>query len=308
MTVWKHAKRNRLHRSVSAWANLMGFLAIVLWSAAVGLIRGVSEHFGPTGGAALIYTLGTALLLFSIGPTRLSSLPRRYLIVGGGLFVAYEWCLSLSLGYADNARQAIEVGMVNYLWPTFMMTASILFNGQRSNALIVPGFVLGIAGICWVLGDGQGLDITGIISNVRQNPLPYGLALTGALIWAAYCTVTPRLAKGSNGVTLFFALTAVTLWIKYMAHDQPPMVMSWSAAVLLLLAASAMAMGYAAWNFGILHGNAPVLAGASYFTPVLSASLAAAMLDASLPLSFWAGAGMVVCGSLLCWFATRGRS
>lgn len=60
------------------------------------------------------------------------------------------------------------------------------------------------------------------------------------------------------------------------------------SVVLLVLAAAAMAFGYAAWNFGILHGNVTVL-------------------GASLSLAFWQGACMVVGGSLLCWFATRAR-
>lgn len=295
----------RLHGS--AKATLIGLLAVAFWSAIVGLIRGVSESFGATGGAALIYTVGSALLLCSVGPTRLSQLPRRYLIVGGTLFVAYEWCLSLSLGYANDARQAIEVGMVNYLWPTFTIAAAILFNGQRTNALIVPGFVLGIVGIGWVLGGDQGFDIAGMLANVRSNPLAYGLAFSGAVIWAAYCTVTARWAKGGNGVTLFFALTAATLWIQYALHEQPPMAVTMQSVGLLMLAASAMAFGYAAWNFGILHGNVTVLAGASYFIPVFSAALAAALLSTSLSLAFWQGACMVTGGSLLCWWATRAR-
>jgi drug/metabolite transporter (DMT)-like permease len=68
-----------------------------------------------------------------------------------------------------------------------------------------------------------------------------------------------------------------------------------------------MGFGYAAWNVGILHGNVTVLAGASYFIPVLSAALAAALLDAPLSLAFWKGAAMVVAGSILCWLATRGK-
>jgi drug/metabolite transporter (DMT)-like permease len=288
-------------------ATLIGLLAVALWSSIVGLIRGVSESFGATGGAALIYTVGSALLLLTVGPTRVSKLPRRYLIVGGALFVTYELCLSLSLGYADNGRQAIEVGMVNYLWPTFTMTAAILFNKQRSNALIVPGFLLGMAGICWVLGGEQGLDVGAMVANVRTNPLSYGLAFAGAVIWATYCIVTARIAKGSNGVTLFFALTALSLWIKYLLQDNTPMAVSLHSVVLLVLAASAMGFGYAAWNVGILHGNVTLLAGASYFIPVFSAAIAAAVLKTSLSLSFWQGACMVCAGSILCWLATRAR-
>src|SRR5262249_7325240 len=159
------------------------------------------------------YTVGSALLLATVGPTRVARMPRRYIAWGGGLFVAYELCLSLSLGYADNGRQAIEVGMVNYLWPTFTLTAAILFNRQRTNALIVPGFLLCITGICWVLGGDRGFDPAEMVANVRSNPPSYGLAFLGAVIWAGYCTVTARIADGQSGVTLFFALTAVALWV-----------------------------------------------------------------------------------------------
>src|SRR5690606_28978445 len=127
-----------------------------------------------------------------------------------------ELCLALSIGYAHTARQAIEVGMVNYLWPTFTLVAAIVFNGQRANALVVPGLLISLAGICCVLGGDAGLDLSGMLANVRDNPLGYGLAFAGALIWAAYCTVTARLARGSNAITLFFMLTALALWLKYL--------------------------------------------------------------------------------------------
>ena len=127
------------------------------------------------------------------------------------------------------------------------------------------------------------------------------------MIWAAYCTVTARIAEGKNGVTLFFMLTALALWAKYLIAGGAPMAFSLDGAIHLALAACAMGFGYAAWNVGILHGNVTVLAGASYFIPVLSAALAAALLDAPLSLAFWKGAAMVVAGSILCWLATRGK-
>lgn len=290
-------------------ATLIGLTAVLLWSAIVGLIRGVSQSLGATGGAAMMYSVATVFLAFTVGPTRLQALPRRYLVWGSVLFVAYELCLSLSIGYANTGRQAIEVGMVNYLWPTFTMMAAILFNRQRCNALIVPGFALSMLGICWVLDGDQGLDPAGMWANVRDNPQSYGLAFSGALIWAAYCTVTARIAQGANGVTLFFMLTALALWIKFfVAGDATPMQWSWHAVLFLLLAAGAMGFGYAAWNVGILGGNVTVLAGASYFIPVLSAALAATLLQAPLSKAFWQGACMVCGGSVLCWLATRAGS
>lgn len=288
-------------------ATLIGLSAVLLWSAIVGLIRGVSESFGATGGAALIYTAASVLLWISVGPVRWKVLPPSYRLWGSVLFVSYELCLSLSIGYANTGRQAIEVGMVNYLWPSFTMLAAILFNRQRANWLIVPGFLVAILGIASVLGGEQGLDVISMAANVRDNPLSYGLAFAGAIIWAAYCTVTSRIAQGKNGVTLFFILTALTLWAKFVFTGGEAMTFSLGGVIYLALAACAMGFGYAAWNVGILHGNVTVLAGASYFIPVLSAALAAVLLHAPLSFAFWKGAAMVVAGSVLCWLATRGK-
>lgn len=292
----------------SSKATLIGLSAVVLWSAIVGLIRAVSEHLGATGGAAAIYTVASVFLSFSVGFPKLSSFPRRYLLWGGALFVAYELCLSLSIGYAGNGRQAIEVGMVNYLWPTFTLIGAIAFSRQRANLLVVPGFILSMLGICWVLGGEQGLDLAGMLANVRNNPPSYGLAFAGAIIWAAYCTVTTNMAEGRNGVTPFFMAVALTLWLKFFLGDHAgELSFSVPALVYLLLAAAAMGFGYAAWNIGILHGNITILAGASYFIPVFSSALSAALLHAPLSRPFWTGASMVCAGSILCWLATRAK-
>nr|WP_116348708.1 aromatic amino acid DMT transporter YddG [Cupriavidus taiwanensis] len=288
-------------------ATLVGLVAVLLWSSIVGLIRGVSESFGATGGAGLMYTVASVLLWVSVGHVRLRALPRAYLVWGSVLFVSYELCLSLSIGYANSGRQAIEVAMVNYLWPSFTMLAAILFNRQRAGWMVVPGLLVAVLGICQVLGGDQGLDVAGMAANVRDNPLSYGLAFAGAVIWAGYCTVTARIAAGKNAVTLFFMLTALALWAKYLFTGGETMAFSVAGVVYLALAACAMGFGYAAWNVGILHGNVTVLAGASYFIPVLSAALAAALLRAPLSFAFWKGAAMVVAGSILCWLATHGR-
>lgn len=183
--------------------------------------------------------------------------------------------------------------------------AAILFNKQRANWLIAPGLLLSMMGISWILGGEQGLSLHGIWLNVQDNPLSYGLAFSGALIWAGYSTMTARIGQGKNGITLFFMLTATVLWMKYLGQGAPAMTFTLPALIYLLLAAMAMGFGYAAWNVGILHGNVTILAGASYFIPVLSAALSTFLLQAPLTPSFWQGSAMVCSGALLCWLAIR---
>ncbi|MEB4675289.1 aromatic amino acid DMT transporter YddG [Enterobacteriaceae bacterium G50] len=286
-------------------ATLIGLIAILLWSAIVGLIKSVSEGFGPVGGAALIYTCSAVLLLFTLGFPKIKKFPVSYLIIGSVLFVCYELCLSLSLGFTHSGRQAIEVGMVNYLWPSMTILLAVIVNRQKTSPLIIPGVILAIVGIGRVLGGDGGFSLTEMMNNVMDNPLSYGLAFSGAVIWAIYCVVTQRIAQGNNGITLFFILTALTLWVKYLTSPQPEFNLSWHAWISLMLAAMAMGFGYAAWNVGILHGNVTVLAAASYFIPIISAVLAAFMLDSHLTLAFWQGTAMVSLGSLICWWSTR---
>jgi len=286
-------------------ATLTGLIAIILWSAIVGLIRGVSEGLGAVGGAAMIYTLSSLLLLLTVGFPKVKTFPRAYLLLGSLLFVSYEICLSLSLGYARSGTQAIEVGMVNYLWPSLTVLLSVFIVRQKCSLLIVPGMAVSLVGIAKVLAGEHTLSLAEIGNNIASNPLSYGLALAGAVIWAIYCVLTQKIARGSNGITLFFMLTALALWIKYFSAPQPEMAITFPVLVSLALAALAMGLGYAAWNIGILHGNVTLLATASYFIPVLSAMLAAWMLNASLSVNFWQGAGMVSLGSLLCWWSTR---
>jgi len=288
-------------------ATLTGLTAIILWSTMVGLMRSVSEGLGPVGGAALVFTFSGLLLIFTVGFPNLRRIRRRYLLAGSALFVSYEICLALALGYAVNRQQAIEVGMVNYLWPSLTILFAMAFNGQKSCWPVLPGILLSLAGVVWVLGGERGLNIDEIISNVRSGPLSYLLAFTGAFIWAAYCTVTAKYAGGQNGITLFVLLTAAALWLKFLLADQPPMHFTLPVTLKLLALSAALGLAYAAWNIGILHGNVTLLATASYFTPVLSSALAALLLSTPLSWAFWQGAAMVCLGSLICGLATRRR-
>lgn len=291
-------------------ATAIGLIAIVAWSTIVAFIRSVSEHFGAIGGGALIYSVASGILLITRGfpDLRAHTFPRAYLFWGALMFVAYELCLALSVGFAQNQQQTIEVAMVNYLWPTFTILAAVTFTQDRASFWIVPGFLLSMGGIVLVLqdADAQGFAVfSSIAQNLQANPRSYGLAFLGACLWAAYSTVTARTANGADGITLFFMLVALTLWIMYFVQGEATLNASWLALGHLLLAAAAMGLGYAAWNVGILHGNIVLLAGASYFIPVFSALFAAFWLRAPLPPLFWIGAGLVTLGSTVCWLSVQ---
>lgn len=286
-------------------ATIAGLSAIVLWSSMVGMIRLVTESMGTIGGAAMIYSCCVLLLTITFGWPDLRKFRRSYLYLGAISFAAYEVCFALAIGLADTPRQAIEVGIVNYLWPSLTVVFAIVFTGQKASLLVVPGVLLSMVGIAVVLGADAGFDISATAENMSSNPLSYCLALAGALIWAGYCTLTAKHADGKNGITPFFALTAVSFWGLYLFVADEPITLSGKGIGAMVLASCAIGFGYALWNVGILHGNLTVLAATSYFTPVLSAAFSSVLLATALGVTFWIGAAVVCVGAMLCWIATR---
>ena len=291
--------------SPSSRATAIGLVAILLWSTSVGLLRSISEHFGATGGAALIYTVSAISLCLSQGLPKIRELPWRYLCSGGFLFVSYEICFALAIGLADTRAQSLELGLINYLWPCLTIVLSLFINGQRSSFWLWPGLILTLGGIFLVMQESGGGSLTSMWHNIQSNPRPYGLAFTAAITWALYCNLTRRFSGGTSGVSLFFCATAVVLWAKYALTEQPTIGFSLAPTLQLLFMGVSTAIAYSVWNRGIQAGNMTLLATASYFTPVSSALLASLWLGLRPGFSFWQGVIMVVAGSLICWLATR---
>lgn len=287
---------------------LAGCAAILFWSMIVGLIRSVTEQLGPIGGAAMIYSVGSLFLVLVMGLPKLRVFSPRYLLIGGGLFVSYEMCLSLALGMANSRNQAVEMSIINYLWPSLTVLFAVLASNKPVNKVIYPAILLSFFGVAWTLSGDKGLSISQLMDNAASNPASYSLALTGAFLWAIYCNITKKLANGKNAITWFFIATALALWVKYAVSDEGAIVMTSSAAVDLLLAGIIMGSGYALWNIGILGGNMVLLATFSYFTPILSTFFSAWILDIELTIQFWQGVIMVTIASLLCWWFTKEKN
>lgn len=285
-------------------ATLCGLVAIAMWSMSIALIRSITSTLGPAGGAALIYTFGTVLLIVLLGKPRLRTASWFYLLTGGALFVTYDVCMSLALGYAHSDTQAVEVSVVNYLWPCLTVLLSIFMNGQRARWMVVPGSVLAVFGILWVVA-GDGLSLDGLIASVSSNPVAFGLAFVCALSFSLYCNITRRYAGAGNQIVFFFILSTCALWTKYALSDEQLPGITLFGGLELVVAALAIAGGYALWNIGLMRGHLTLLATASYFAPVLSSAFATVWLGAMLSAQFWQGAILVTAGSLLCWHATR---
>lgn len=266
-----------------------------------GLVRIVADDFGATLGSALIYTVGGVMLLIVRKPAPIRRYPRRYLLVGGLMFVFYEASISLAIGLAFTSAQSIEVSLINYLWPSLLVLMTAAFS-RRKGAVwrALPGVIIVTIGIALAVG-GDGLDINGALANIAANPLPYLLALLGAFVWSLYATVAPAMSGGYDGTAIFICFVAVTLWIIHFASGQgvPDRKPSFWGFVAVVACAISIAGGYACWGYGMLHGDMEVLSLGSYATPVLSTASSMVLLGVALGASFWIGVALVVGGTLV---------
>jgi drug/metabolite transporter (DMT)-like permease len=295
---------SELSKSVSNGATLLGLLAILFWSTSVGVTRSTIEFLGRTGAPAVLFTVSALLLL----PTRTSlrELPRRYLWLGAALFVGYELCFVLALGFARSRHEAIEVGMVNYLWPSLTVLCSAIAGRRRLNVLMLGGLALAFAGVIAASSPPEGLSFNQFFHNAASNPLSYGLAFIGAIVWALYSTCTKHMAEGKNALWFFMALSAAGFWIVHAFNvERAPMNWSTHIVIQIALASAAVTLAYMLWNIGVLRGNIHVLGLAANGTPLMSALFASVLLSAPLPPVFWGGAAMVAVGSLIAGVGAR---
>lgn len=190
---------------------LIGISAVLMWSATIALYRGISEIYGPIGGAALIFSLSGALALLQAGPGVFRRQSRRYLLLGGSVFVAYEICLALAVGLAESRSQSLEVGLINYLWPCLTIALAVALGQARADLRLIPGVGLSLLGVGLASAGGSGFSLSAMAANIAQNPLPYLLGLGAALTWPVYTVLTRSLSGGRNPVALFLLATAAAL-------------------------------------------------------------------------------------------------
>jgi drug/metabolite transporter (DMT)-like permease len=287
----------------------LGLAAILLWSTTVAFGRSLGEQIGPLTTAALIYLLGGALGTAYLGLSRklpaLRALPRRYLFGCGALFVLYMASLYLGLGLAKTHSQVLQVGLLNYLWPTLTVLLSVPVLHLRAGPFLLPGAILATAGIFLALGVGttpsQPLAWSAIQANLASNRLPYLLGLSAALSWALYSTLSRRWASQAAGqaVPLFMLCTGLLLAGARLLVPEPT---QWTPRAVAELAYMVVGsnLAYAFWERAMRKGDIVLVAAASLFTPLLSTLVSTFYLGARPGSRIWIGCAMVIAGAVVC--------
>lgn len=302
---------SRFHNLSSGTIN--GFLAIFLWSTTVALARSLSEQIGPITAAASVYIIASiasiAHLLFSESKRlHVRQLPRQYVLGCGALFVLYMLVLFLAVGLARNRNQVLEVGLLNYLWPSLTILFSLVLLDKKAGFSLLPGTLIGLSGVVLVLTQGTSFAWQSFAKNLLSNPVAYSLGLAAAVSWALYSNLTRRWAgdERTGGVDIFLPATGIILLMIHLLVKENG---SWNARAVLEAGYLGFVtwLAYKLWDDAMRKGDVVLVAACSYLTPFLSTIVSCVYLRVRADVSLWIGCVLIVVGSLLSWRSVSDR-
>lgn len=265
-----------------------------MW-ALLALMTAASGTVPPFQLAAMTFLIG-GLIGAMTWPFRRSAFSsmrqdwKVWLVGIGGLF-GYHFVYFSAIRNAP----AVEVSLIAYLWPLFLVIFSALLPGERIRLHHVMGVVFGLAGAVVIMTGGQGRSM---FSSIGYGHL---LAFACAIIWSGYSVLSRRFGNVPTDVVAGFCLlTAVLALICHMIFETTVWPQDWQQWLAVLgLGLLPVGIAFYTWDYGVKHGDIMVLGAASYASPLLSTMVLVAAGFASLTMSVVIACFLITLGAVI---------
>jgi len=272
-------------------AILLALSAILLWSSLTLLSTGVG-HLPAFFASGVALVIGGLAGLFKAGEWRV---PARTFALGVGGIFGYHALFFLALRHAP----AVEVNLLQYLWPLLIVVLSPLYlGGFRLAPHHLLGAGLGLLGAALVISGGRlRLDLAFLPG--------YLLALGAAFTWSSYSLLTRRVRPFPTGAVGGFCLASGLLalgvhgLLRLAGPAAPPLAVAlrdW--AFLVLLGLGPMGLAFYTWDAAMKRGDPRVIGALAYLTPLLSTLLLVWFGGRELTLRSACAMGLIVAGAL----------
>ncbi|MCB9030625.1 MAG: aromatic amino acid DMT transporter YddG [Deltaproteobacteria bacterium] len=289
------------------YGNIYALLAILFWSSTFAVGRTVTEQLGTIRSTAYMYLIGGLfgmILFYTRAEKRaaLFNLSSRFYIYCGFFFILFSFSLYSSIGFALNRTQMVEVGLINYLWPSLTIIFAIPLHKLKARWWIVLGMLLATYGISLSANRGASLNFAELIVHAQQNLFSYGLAFLAAISWALYSNLTKLYAPngGDQAIPIFVFLAGITFLCFSVFVPERSI---WDLHVLtelVFLALVPTCFAYIFWSRALQHGNLVIISALSYATPLLASIFSCLYLSIEFTQDIFFGAIAVILGSVIC--------
>jgi len=250
---------------VRTTATLIGFTAVLMW-AMLAMLSALSGSVPPFQLAAMTFLIGglMGLVSWAFRPGAAQSLKQGWRVWTLGVVGLFGY----HYVYFSAIRSAppVEVSLIAYLWPLFLVIFSAFLPGERLKLHHLIGVICGLAGAVLVISRGE------MSSLLQHFAWGHVLAFACAFIWSVYSVLSRRFAAVSTDVVVGYCLlTAVLSGLCHAAFETtvwPQGVTQWLA--IMGLGLFPVGLAFYTWDIGVKKGDIMVLGAASYSAPLLS--------------------------------------
>lgn len=286
-------------------ATFLGLVALFFWATSVAFTRTLSEVLGPITLMAVSFGVGGLIsLCFEFWRYRkiraLSPPSWPYLIFCGIFFIGYTLGYVPALAMAKDRQVALQLGVVNYLWPGFIVLGSVYFLKYRPRwYFLLPGLAIAFAGIMICMAGTVSVGL--FLHAIKENTLAFALMTGSAICWAVYSNGARKYApaNGASGVPLFQLATGILFIIGHLAFGAKP---TWSVSVifpLVFYAVFVITLSYLLWDLAMQKGRVVFLGAISYLLPLVSTLFAGWYFKEPVGWHLLSGAVLVMLGAIL---------
>jgi len=271
-------------------ATLAGLGAIALWTTLALLTRAASG-IPPLQLTAMTFAVsGTLGLIWLAAAGRLDALwqkPIAWVHGVGGLF-GYHVLFFVAFALAP----AVEVNLLNYLWPLLVVLFSGLLLGLRLTWRHAAGTALALAGCVLLVGQDAAF---------RGDALAgYAAAVGCAVVWGLYSVLARRMAAVPTGAVAGFCIaTALLATLAHLAAERSVMPDPRALLAALALGAGPAGASFFLWDIGMKRGDPRLLGTLAYAIPVVSTLLLVAAGEAALTTRVVLAALLVAAGGMI---------
>lgn len=291
---------------------IYGTIAILLWSATVALVRSITKKMNAFQAGTYTFAGSGVGCLFIVlifnDVNTFFNFPIQYLIICGLLFVIYMVALFVAIEKAKNNQQALELGLINYLWPTLTVVLSLFILNRNVTLLIVPGIILPLLGIFFVITQQSAFSWKPFVQNVKENYIAYLLALIAAVVWALYSNLTNLLGNpgAPSAVFIFIPFTGIVFSvITLFSKKYKQSLLSFNPRTKMEMIAFSVftILAYYFWDISMRRTNVTFVAVLSNFTPLFSTIIIAIYFKERINKKLWLGCFLIISGSIISWIS-----
>lgn len=253
-------------------ATAVGSIAIVLWATlAMGAAStGDIPAFQMTAITFLVAGVSIAITAKLLGRDLTPAIRQPPLAWVLGLTGYFGYHFFYFLAFRLSPSAAVEVNLINYLWPLFIVLFASIGPGRGLGRAQFIGAAAGLIG-CFIIVAGKGGGVSFAVADLPG----YASAATCAVLWAIYSVGAGRFCANvpTEGVIGHCFGTAILAGLCHLAFETTVVPSSGQLLAAALMGFGPMGVAFYVWDYGVKRGDVQTLGALCYAAPLMSTLL-----------------------------------